>query len=148
MNKHLIIKKRINPYIKKISVSGDKSISIRWVIFASLAKGISSAKNLLLSEDVLTAIKAVKLFGIKVKIKKNFTKIYGKGIDGYDYKKNLTINAENSGTFGRLILGILGEILGVLGYFGGSFSGILVYHYPPLADPELLRAKPNKPSHK
>ena len=107
MTKHLIIKKKINPYIKKISVSGDKSISIRWVIFASLAKGISSAKNLLLSEDVLTAIKAIKLLGIKVKIKKNFTKIYGKGIDGYDYKKNLTINAENSGTFGRLILGVL-----------------------------------------
>jgi 3-phosphoshikimate 1-carboxyvinyltransferase len=33
--------------------------------------------------------------------------IYGKGINGYKYKKNLVINAKNSGTLGRLILGFL-----------------------------------------
>ena len=34
-------------------------------------------------------------------------KIYGKGINGFNYKKNLVINAKNSGTFGRLLLGLL-----------------------------------------
>ena len=29
------------------------------------------------------------------------------GICGYRYKKNITINAKNSGTLGRLILGLL-----------------------------------------
>ena len=88
--------------------SGDKSISIRWVLFSSLANGISKAKNLLMSEDVFAAINAIKKLGIKVKIKKkNECKIYGKGINGYKYKKNLTINAKNSGTLGRLILGLL-----------------------------------------
>ena len=33
--------------------------------------------------------------------------IHGSGIDGYKYKKNITINAGNSGTLGRLISGIL-----------------------------------------
>ena len=34
-------------------------------------------------------------------------KIYGKGIDGYKYKDKLILNAQNSGTTGRLILGFL-----------------------------------------
>ena len=103
----LTFKNKIKSFKKKISVSGDKSISIRWVLFSSLANGISKANNLLLSEDVLAAINAIKKLGIKSKLNSNKCKIYGKGIDGYKYKKNLTINAQNSGTLGRLILGIL-----------------------------------------
>ena len=107
MSNLLIIKKKIKRFKKSIRVSGDKSISIRWVLFSSLADGTSTAKNLLLSEDVLAALNAIKQLGINYKIKKNECKIYGKGFDGYNYKKNLTINAENSGTLGRLILGLL-----------------------------------------
>jgi 3-phosphoshikimate 1-carboxyvinyltransferase len=103
----LIIKERIRKFDKQITVSGDKSISIRWVLFSSLASGVSKAQNLLRSEDVMSAIKAVKKLGIRVNINKKFCKIYGKGINGYKFKKNLTINAENSGTLGRLILGML-----------------------------------------
>ena len=107
MSNSLIIKKRINRFSKVISVSGDKSISIRWVLISSLAKGISRAKNLLISEDVLAAIKSIKKLGIKVSLIGKECKIYGKGVDGYKFKKNLTIDAENSGTLGRLILGLL-----------------------------------------
>tara|TARA_B100000902_G_C27256627_1_gene888222 strand:- start:116 stop:1432 length:1317 start_codon:yes stop_codon:yes gene_type:complete len=107
MPNSIIIKKKINEFNKVINVSGDKSLSIRWVLFSSLAKGVSTAKNLLISEDVLATIKAINKLGIKTKVKKNFCKIYGKGILGYKYKKNLTINAENSGTLGRLILGLI-----------------------------------------
>ena len=103
----LIINDKISKFKKVISVSGDKSISIRWVLLSSLAKGVSNAKNLLLSEDVLAAIRAVKILGIKSKITKKEVKIYGKGIKGYNYKKNITIDARNSGTLGRLILGLL-----------------------------------------
>ena len=60
-----------------------------------------------MSEDVIAAIKTVKKLGIKTIIKKKECTIFGKGIDGYKYKKNLTINAQNSGTLGRLILGLL-----------------------------------------
>ena len=77
------------------------------MLFSSLANGNSKAFNLLMSEDVLAAISAIKKLGIKVKILKNECIIYGKGINGYKYKKNLVINAENSGTLGRLILGLL-----------------------------------------
>ena len=103
----LIIKNKLKKFNKKISVSGDKSISIRWVLFASLANGVSKAQNLLISEDVMAAISAVRKFGIKVFIKGKFCKIHGNGIDGFKFKNNLTLNAENSGTLGRLILGFL-----------------------------------------
>ncbi|MDC3030156.1 3-phosphoshikimate 1-carboxyvinyltransferase [Candidatus Pelagibacter sp.] len=103
----LIVKKKINEYKKKVIVGGDKSLSIRWILFSSLASGMSEAKNLLLSEDVLAAITVIKKLGIKVILKKNSCKIYGRGIDGYHYKNNLKIDAENSGTLGRLILGLL-----------------------------------------
>tara|TARA_Y100000591_G_scaffold312151_1_gene316307 strand:- start:16 stop:1332 length:1317 start_codon:yes stop_codon:yes gene_type:complete len=102
-----VIRKKIKPFKKKIFVSGDKSLSIRWVLFSSLGSGISKAKNLLMSEDVLATIQAVKKLGIKVKLKKNLCYVYGKGINGLNVKKKTTINAKNSGTLGRLILGLL-----------------------------------------
>ncbi len=102
-----IFKNKIKKFNKTISVSGDKSISIRWVLFSSLASGISVARNLLISEDVIAALAAIRKLGIKVKLYKNSCMIYGNGINGYKYKKNLVINAKNSGTLGRLILGCL-----------------------------------------
>ena len=107
MPNHILIKKRIANFKKKISVSGDKSISIRWVLFASIASGISKARNLLISEDVLAAINIIKKFGIKVIQKKGLFIIFGKGINGYNFRKNTVINAGNSATLGRLILGLI-----------------------------------------
>ena len=107
MPNSVTINSKIKKFKKIISVSGDKSLSIRWVLFSSLASGISKATNLLISDDVLAAIKTIRKLGVKSDIKNNICKIYGKGIDGYKYKKNLILNAENSGTLGRLILGLL-----------------------------------------
>ena len=107
MPNSIILEKKLTNFNKTIIVPGDKSLSIRWVLFSSLANGVSTAKNLLISEDVLAAINAIKILGIKVKINKNVCKIYGKGVNGYIYKKNLVINAQNSGTLGRLILGLI-----------------------------------------
>jgi len=103
-----VIKKKISSFSNKIvKVSGDKSLSIRWVLLASLANGKSRSLNLLNSDDVKASINAIKRLGIKVKLKKNFCEIYGKGLGGYKYKKNIVLNAKNSGTLGRLILGLL-----------------------------------------
>ncbi len=107
MPNKIILKKKILSFKKKISIPGDKSISIRWVLISSLADGVSKAKNLLMSDDVLATIRAIKKFGAKVIIKKDLCAIHGLGIDGYKYKKNISINAGNSGTLGRLISGIL-----------------------------------------
>ena len=107
MPNSIVINKKIQRFKKKIEVSGDKSISIRWVLLSSLVKGVSKAKNLLMSEDVMAAINAIRKLGIKVNINKKICKVFGNGFDGYKYKKNLVIDAQNSGTLGRLILGLL-----------------------------------------
>ena len=51
--------------------------------------------------------KTIRKLGIKVIFNQKFCKIYGKGINGFRYKKNLILDAKNSGTLGRLILGLL-----------------------------------------
>ena len=107
MPKILTIKKKIQRFNKQIEVSGDKSLSIRWVLLASQAIGKSKGYNLLMSEDVLAAVDSIKKLGIKVRMNKYYCEVYGNGINGFKYKKNLIINARNSGTFGRLVLGLL-----------------------------------------
>ena len=57
------IKKKILPFNKRIEVDGDKSLSIRWVLFASQATGKSRSNNLLMSEDVIAALEAIKKLG-------------------------------------------------------------------------------------
>ena len=55
----------------------------------------------------MAAISTIRKLGIKVVIKNKTCAVYGRGVEGYRYKKNLTLNAQNSGTLGRLILGLL-----------------------------------------
>ena len=88
MTNKITVKNKIKNFSKSIAVSGDKSLSIRWVLFSSIAKGKSKAYNLLLSEDVLAAINAVKKLGAKVKLNKNYCTIIGNGPNGYKQKQN------------------------------------------------------------
>ena len=107
MTKVLFIKNKIKEFNKQIQVDGDKSLSIRWALLASQAIGKSKSYNMLMSEDVLATLNSIKKLGIKVTIRKGCCEIIGNGINGFNYQKNLTIDAKNSGTFGRLILGLL-----------------------------------------
>ena len=110
MSKHIYINKKIQPYDKKIQVSSDKSLSIRTVLLASQAVGISKISNLLESEDVLNTLKTIKKLGVNFKKLRNTYYIEGLGLNNFDVKKKITINAGNSGTLARLILGLLAKI--------------------------------------
>ena len=107
MSNLISIKKTIKPFDKTLEIEGDKSLSIRWALLASQATGKSEAVNILKSEDVLSTLKCLKKLGVKIKLIKNRCIIYGLGINGFKYKKNIILNAGNSGTLGRLILGLL-----------------------------------------
>ena len=107
MKNFVTINKIINPYSKILNIEGDKSLSIRWALLASQAKGKSRSYNLLKSEDVLSTLNCLKKLGIKVKMEKDFCEITGNGLNGFRYKKNITLNSGNSGTLGRLIMGLL-----------------------------------------
>ena len=108
MSKFIFISKKIDTFKKKsIFIPGDKSLSIRFILISSLAKGKCTAYNLLKSEDVISAIKSIKKLGIKIILGKSKCEVYGKGLFGFKYKKNLILNAGNSGTTARLICSTL-----------------------------------------
>ena len=110
MPNHILINNKISSYKKKIEVTSDKSISIRCVLLSSIAIGISRISNLLESEDVLNSLKSIKKLGIDYKKKKNTYEIKGLGLNGYKPKKNTIINAGNSGTLARCLIGICANI--------------------------------------
>ena len=107
MKNSVEIIKTIKPFNKSISIEGDKSLSIRWALLASQAVGKSKSFNLLRSEDVMNTLNCLKKLGIKIKLSNKFCEIMGNGLNGFRYKKNINLDAGNSGTLGRLILGLL-----------------------------------------
>ena len=107
MNNTIFINSKINSFDKTIYISGDKSLSIRWALMASIAIGKSRAFNLLNSDDVKSTIKILRQLGVNIFKNKNYCEINGRGIDGFKFKKNLQLNAGNSGTLARLIAGLL-----------------------------------------
>jgi 3-phosphoshikimate 1-carboxyvinyltransferase len=107
MNNLTLINRSIRPFNKTVQIEGDKSLSIRWALIASQAVGKSSAINILRSDDVLSTLDCLRKLGVKIKLFKNSCTIKGLGINGYNYKKKIILDAGNSGTLGRLIIGLL-----------------------------------------
>ena len=99
---------KIKPFNKSIKVDSDKSLSIRSFLIGSISQDISSAKNVLESEDVISTINCLKKLGVKIKKDKPGSyKIYGKGFGSLFAKRNLILNFGNSGTLARLLIGVL-----------------------------------------
>jgi len=90
----------------KIALSGDKSVSHRVIILASLAEGTTYAETFLNSQDSLRTVEAFRQMGIDIKLDKNRIEIKGKGLRGLKQPEN-EIYMGGSGTSMRLILGVL-----------------------------------------
>ena len=118
MNNSIRIFKPIKSFKKTVKIEGDKSLSIRWALLASQSLGKSKAFNLLKSEDVINTLKSLKKLGTKVKLYKDKCEIIGNGLNGFNYSKKVILNAGNSGTLGRLILGLLVHAKSEIKIFG------------------------------
>ena len=116
----VLINNKIKKFNKKIQIPGDKSCSIRAILFASQCIGVSKIKNLLESEDVLNCINALKTsLGVKIIKKNNIYKVYGNGLNSFKVKKKITkIYVGNSGTFARLLFGLLSTHSGKFYLYG------------------------------
>ena len=88
-----------------ISLKGDKSISHRAIIVASISEGRSVIKNFLRSEDCLYTIDAFRKLGINIDTSGDDVIVEGKGLSGLKKAKE-DIYLGNSGTSMRLISGI------------------------------------------
>ena len=69
-----------------------------------MAKGESVAKNILNSEDIFSTINCLKKLGVNIEHSNKKCIVHGVGLNGYNYKKNIILNAGNSGTCARLML--------------------------------------------
>ena len=107
MKNYLSINSLIPSFNKVLSIPGDKSLSIRWVLLASQAIGKSKAYNLLESDDVISAIVSMRRLGVEISKRNGYYEINGVGLSGFRHKDYLTLNAGNSGTFARLLCGAL-----------------------------------------
>ena len=88
-------------------VPGDKSISHRAIMFASLAEGESRVRGLLRGEDCLSTLSAFRSLGIEAIEKADDELIIkGRGLAGLQEPTNV-IDCGNSGTTMRLMSGIL-----------------------------------------
>ena len=91
----------------EVSVPGDKSISHRAIMFASLAEGQSRVHGLLRGEDCLSTLKAFRQLGIEVmESAGDELIIHGRGLHGLQEPDDV-VDCGNSGTTMRLMSGIL-----------------------------------------
>jgi 3-phosphoshikimate 1-carboxyvinyltransferase len=89
-----------------VELPGDKSISHRYAILASLAEGTSEIRNYSSSADCLSTIECMRKLGIELDITKEFVRVVGKGLDGLKAPKR-ALDAGNSGSTIRLLSGVL-----------------------------------------
>ena len=94
------------PLMGEVITPGDKSISHRSVMLGSLAEGTSAIKGFLSSEDTLSTVNAYINMGVEINMRPDSVEIHGVGVHGLQ-KPVKTIDAGNSGTTARLIMGLL-----------------------------------------
>jgi 3-phosphoshikimate 1-carboxyvinyltransferase len=91
----------------EITVPGDKSISHRAIIASAIAQGTSEIDGILLNEDCLATIECLRKVQVGIEIlQQNKLRVYGRGLHGLKPAGN-PLNAGNSGTTIRLLLGLL-----------------------------------------
>ena len=98
-----------NPVRSEISIPPDKSISHRALILSSIARGKSLIKNLLESQDTLSTLKILKHLGVNITRENNVWIVEGKGREGFREPPDV-LDAENSGTTARLLIGLLASL--------------------------------------
>ena len=87
-------------------VPGDKSISHRAVILASLAQGNSDCSGFLDSADTRATVAAFRQMGVRINQEGASLSVHGAGLHGLSAPPGV-LDVGNSGTTARLLLGIL-----------------------------------------
>jgi 3-phosphoshikimate 1-carboxyvinyltransferase len=90
-----------------VRVPGDKSISHRAVMLASLAEGVSDVRGFLTGEDCLCTMKAFAAMGVKIEqLGPTHLRVHGVGLHGLRQPGH-ALDLGNSGTSMRLMSGLM-----------------------------------------
>lgn len=91
----------------ELTIPGDKSISHRTVMLGALADGETTVTNFLPGEDCLSTVQCFRALGVDIKHTNRTTvRLCGRGRHGLQEPADV-LDAGNSGTTMRLLLGIL-----------------------------------------
>lgn len=105
-----------------LTFPGDKSLSHRAAIFATLARGTSTISNFLDAGDTMNTLKAMQALGAKVTdLGNNSFRVESPGLAGLK-TPNTVIDCGNSGTGARLIMGLIAGLDGVSAVIDGDAS--------------------------
>lgn len=100
-----------------IKVAGDKSITHRAIIFSSLSKGTTRIREPLLGADCISTLEIFKQFGVKSELSKDCLIITSPGLESFCYDQSI-LDAGNSGTTARLLMGVLSNLPATLTLIG------------------------------
>ncbi len=100
-----MILERISKVFGELRVPSDKSVSHRAVFLGSLAKGNTHVKEWLVSADTLATLRAFRALGVS--IRRKGAELFIEGADFNLKEPKNVIDARNSGTTTRLLLGVL-----------------------------------------
>ncbi|AFZ35329.1 3-phosphoshikimate 1-carboxyvinyltransferase [Stanieria cyanosphaera PCC 7437] len=90
-----------------LAIPGDKSVSHRALMFGALAQGETRIQGLLLGEDVISTANCLRSLGIQISdLTAETVLVQGEGLEQLQEPLDV-LDAGNSGTTMRLILGIL-----------------------------------------
>lgn len=89
-----------------VDIPGDKSISHRALMFASLAQGTSVIENLLEGHDCLATLHVMRALGVHIELHGETWLVHGKGKAGLVEPASV-LDCKNSGTTIRLMAGLL-----------------------------------------
>ncbi len=89
-----------------VILPGDKSISHRYAMLASLAEGVSKISNYSTGADCHSTLDCVRALGIRVEEAGTTVTIHGRGLKGWT-KPQRDLDAGNSGSTIRMISGLL-----------------------------------------
>jgi 3-phosphoshikimate 1-carboxyvinyltransferase len=89
-----------------LDLPGDKSVSHRYAMLASLAEGTSELRHFSAAADCHSTLACMSALGAQVKTEKDTVRVTGRGLQGLKSSWRV-LDAGNSGTTMRLLAGIL-----------------------------------------
>lgn len=100
-------KMRVSSSVLKgeVSIPGDKSISHRALMFASIAEGESHIENLLEGHDCIATVQVMRALGVHIALENGTWIIKGRGVNLLEPVS--VLDCKNSGTTIRLMAGLL-----------------------------------------
>lgn len=143
------------------SVPGDKSISHRAALIASLAEGTTQVFNYSWGADCLQTLQCLERLGVAIEKTDRCIRISGRGLDGLQ-EPGEVLDAGNSGTTMRLLLGLItgqdlfavltgdkslcqrpmGRVITPLAMMGAQIWGRSGNKYAPLAIKGVRQVRP------